>query len=71
MDQILTNFDNLPPLKWTNMVILLSTLCQVTLSGISTDPLSHPLLLVPVVIECPLGRQAGGKLLDGPRDQDK
>ena len=41
------------------MVILLSPLCQVTLSGISTEPLPHPLLLVPVGIECALGRQAG------------
>jgi hypothetical protein len=34
-------------------------------------PLPHHLFLIPVVIECPLGRQAGGKFLAGPRDQDK
>ena len=52
VNQILPNFDPLPPSsgqKWSFDV--LSTLCHVTPCGLSTDP--HPPLLVHIVIECP------------------
>ena len=52
VDQIVPNFDPPTPSsgqKWT--FYILSTVCNVTPLGISTDP--HPPPLVHVVIECP------------------